>query len=214
MTSKSRGQCRLCGKTFGQAQMTQHVKSCLRKRGQGGHILILVQHVSRLFWVYMTLPASIDLTELDWILRDLWLECCGHLSAFSDGMVSYLADPEPSFPGMSPEEKGMDVPLKTALQTTGRLIYEYDFGSTTELIIRLIGVNVVGGDEAVVARNDPPAIDCLQCGKPATIFMMENWEPEPYYEACGTKGEEVMTLPVINSPRMGVCAYTGPSIEP
>lgn len=214
MAVQSRGMCRLCGQTFGKSQMTRHIKSCLRKKGEGDHLLISVQDASRLFWVYMILPQSTSLRKLDGILRDLWVECCGHLSAFSDGEVSYLDDPEPSLPWGRGKEKGMQVPLLAALQRTGKLKYEYDFGSTTELTIGLVGVDAVGGDQVLVARNDPPAIDCLQCGKPATVLVTEDWEPEPYCDSCWTGDEEVMMLPVVNSPRMGVCGYAGPSIEP
>ncbi len=214
MTSKTRGQCRLCGRTFSKAQMTQHIKSCLAKKGQGDHMLLVVQDLSRLFWVYMTVATSVDLMSFDYMLRDLWVECCDHMSAFSSGSVSYLADPEPSW-GMPGRELGMNVRLKTALQTTGTLKYQYDFGSTTELTIRLISVNVAGNHGAmeILARNELPVIPCLECEKPATTLVFKDWEPEPYCEACCGEVEE-MALPVINSPRMGVCGYGGPSREP
>ncbi len=197
--------------------MTRHIKSCLAKRGLGSNMLLLVQDRSGLFWVYVTADASIALLSVDWALRNLWLECCGHMSAFSDISVMYLEHPESGLPGMGSTELGMDVSLKKAMQSAETLKYEYDFGSTTQLTIRRLAENVSPvNDEnlAVLARNDLPQINCLVCEKPATILMVEDWEPEPYCEACWSDSDERMTLPVINSPRMGVCGYDGPSVEP
>jgi len=38
------------------------------------------------------MPARATLTDLDGFLRDIWLECCGHLSAFDIGTVRYELD--------------------------------------------------------------------------------------------------------------------------
>jgi hypothetical protein len=49
-------------------------------------------------------------------------------------------------------------------------------------------------------RNlEPPLISCEVCGKPATEVCAGEHE-------CG----EEMLLPVVNSPRVGMCGYTGP----
>lgn len=66
----------------------------------------------------------------------------------------------------------------------------------------------------IMARNELPLIPCVWCEKPATVLMVEDWEAEPYCESCWSGDDEMMTLPVINSPRMGVCGYDGPSVEP
>ncbi len=65
----------------------------------------------------------------------------------------------------------------------------------------------------VLARNTPPVILCEECGKPATnvcsqcIFDGKGWLCDDCAEEheCG----EEMLLPVVNSPRVGMCAYTG-----
>lgn len=206
------GTCRLCGKDFGKAQMTRHIKSCLAKKGRGSHLLLLVQDRSGRFWIYVTVAKSVQLWSLDEMLRDLWVECCGHMSAFSDGTVSYVDDPEL---GLLGGELGMDVSVEQAMRSKKSLKYEYDFGSTTELTIRIVGENMAGEENVeLLARNNPPPINCHVCGKSATILNVEDWDPVPYCDDCGPSGDGTMTLPVINSPRMAVCGYAGPSVEP
>jgi hypothetical protein len=65
----------------------------------------------------------------------------------------------------------------------------------------------------VLARNEPPVIPCDKCGKPATqvctqcMHAGEGW----LCDACAAQHdcEDPMFLPVVNSPRVGVCGYTG-----
>ena len=94
--------------------------------------------------------------------------------------------------------------------------YEYDYGTTTELKLKVISereVEAKGKAIQVLARNTPPLILCNVCGKPATevcaqcIYDDEGWLCDDCAEEheCG----EEMLLPVVNSPRVGMCAYTG-----
>lgn len=118
---------------------------------------------------------------------------------------------------LEPRERDMDVTLSEVLKIGDKFRYEYDFGSTTELRLRVAGEREGyrrKKDEAitVLARNIAPIIPCRQCGQPATKI-------EPGYDSawvgglcdrCARKVKDVdWFLPVVNSPRAGVCAYTG-----
>jgi len=35
------------------------------------------------FWLHLEMPGKATLEDLDYYLRAIWLECCGHLSQFS-----------------------------------------------------------------------------------------------------------------------------------
>ena len=67
----------------------------------------------------------------------------------------------------------------------------------------------------ILARNNPPPIPCASCGKPATqvctmcIYNGEAW----FCDDCTEdhECEEDYFLPVVNSPRVGQCGYTGMS---
>jgi hypothetical protein len=108
----------------------------------------------------------------------------------------------------------MRTPLGRVLDVGTKFSYEYDFGSTTELGLRVVGfwnLDTPKGAVQLLARNEPPPIICSQCEtQPATQICTscgEAW----LCESCAAEhdcGEE-MFLPVVNSPRVGVCAYTG-----
>ncbi len=66
----------------------------------------------------------------------------------------------------------------------------------------------------LLARNDPPEWVCRGCDEPAAwIHTQEMWEGEnPFYckKHMKASGEDdYLFLRVVNSPRMGVCAYEG-----
>jgi hypothetical protein len=84
-------------------------------------------------------PGKTTLDELDNYLRAIWLECCGHLSSFDIGEIS---DTQLFDDGMAwREERSMDVRLDKVLAAGMEIPYEYDFGTTTELVIRVAAVN-------------------------------------------------------------------------
>ena len=70
-------------------------------------------------------------------------------------------------------------------------------------------------DVRVLARNDPPDIPCGICHKNAAAYIdMESPDDESgwFCEQCAEEHDldtEEMVLPVVNSPRTGVCGYTG-----
>lgn len=223
------GACALCGSKFESSEMSKHLKSCRSKaaapagakRGKLFHIAVEGADIPE-YWMHLEAPADATLADLDGFLRDIWLECCGHLSAFEIGRRQYL--PEEAAEGGGDES--MDVPLGDILKPGTKFGYRYDFGSTTALALRLVseyeGAPPSAKDKPVriLARNDPPEIRCGKCGKPAVLVC-----PECMYEKTGwlckacakrhadeCEGAEMM-LPVVNSPRVGVCGYCGPEDE-
>ena len=117
------------------------------------------------------------------------------------------------------EDRSLGVSLKKVLKVGQKFSYEYDFGSTTELNLRVIlereGVVQEGEEDdpiTILARNEPPIILCKVCGKPATKVAggYYNVEENAYCNKCARRSEDAeMMLPVVNSPRVGVCGYTG-----
>lgn len=71
----------------------------------------------------------------------------------------------------------------------------------------------------LLSRNEPPELTCGWCDKPATLICPYEYDwaaPERY--ACSehwgkTQCEPEVMMPVLNSPRMGECAYIGPLPE-
>ena len=41
------------------------------------------------YWIHIAAHVQAKLDDLDGFLRDIWLECCGHMSAFTIDGVTY-----------------------------------------------------------------------------------------------------------------------------
>jgi hypothetical protein len=160
--------------------------------------------------MHVASPITAPLTKLDRFLRQTWLECCGHMSAFEIEGTRYASSP-------MERERSMRAPLQQLLEVGSKFFYEYDYGSTTELVLEVVALREQGTPKSSVqllARNEAPHVICHRCGdQPATLICSQcAWGAEGWLcEACSVAhpcGDE-MCLPVANSPRVGVCAYTG-----
>jgi Plasmid pRiA4b ORF-3-like protein len=221
----SMGTCHLCGQRFSRLTMTRHLKTCglpaaqppaasgsARQRpGQSFHLFVEGRY-AKMYWMHLAVPAQIPLGDLDAFLRQIWLECCGHLSAFNIAGERYSGGPMYEL-----EEPGMGARLSRLLEPGLAFTYEYDFGTTTELNLKVLGLRDQSkrrSEIELLARNDDPQFPCNRCGnQPATQICMEcvyqgkGWLCDTC--AASHKCGEDMFLPVVNSPRTGVCGYTG-----
>jgi hypothetical protein len=207
MDIESIGFCELCGTEVDKELMKTHVIECARKsdiKGNEENIIQIFVEADGMpeYWLIIEGREKATLQQLDKLLRKTWLECCGHLSAFFD--------------------KRIQIPKKIIFAEyftkTGRKFnYEYDFGSTTYLNGKSFNKRVGNiGKKAVriLARNNPLELRCVECEKKAEIVCPFCIDMELYLY-CNEHAkkhkcaEEEAYLPVVNSPRMGVCGYTG-----
>ena len=220
----SSGTCSFCQGTFSKGTMTRHLSACKPRQAAlqapaparrfPAHpvkILHLVADGYGPYWLHLEVRGDVHLTVLDAFLRDIWLECCGHMSQFCIDGEDYVS-------GAADElgARTMDVTLEDVFAPGTTCTYAYDFGTTTELTLRVVGERLgLRQRQAVqvLARNTPPVFSCVACGKEATqvctqcIYDDEGWlcdacAPE---HACG----DALCRPVVNSPRVGMCGYTG-----
>ncbi len=161
------------------------------------------------------------LQDLDFYLRAIWLECCGHLSSFAIGPIVYtqLFDD-----GMEwREERSMDVRVDKLFDPGMSIPYEYDFGTTSELVITVVserkGKPTTTHPIALMARNSfmPPI--CSECDQPAAWVCVEcMWDDDGSHLFCDEHADEhehdEMLLSIVNSPRVGMCGYDGPAEPP
>jgi len=180
------------------------------------------------YWLDVEIKVNARLRTLDEFLRDVWLECCDHLSAFTIGGVRYevpaVATTEWSFDFFGgPRSRSMNTQIGDAASLQRPFHYEYDFGSTTRLRLKVTNTRrgQIGRHPLrLLARNEPVPWQCAVCSAPATkicagcahefedrVFCTEHARA---HVANTSDLDEAMLLPVVNSPRMGVCAYTGP----
>lgn len=169
------------------------------------------------FWLDIDVKTNATMRQLDAFLRDIWLECCGHLSSFNIGATRYVAVMSDGFFGAEPDERSMNARVSAALPTVGSAFsYEYDDGSTTVLRLKVMPQRQAASRRDVVrllARNNEPVWSCTECDDTATFLCSYCVDAGGAF-VCEAHiddhecGDEAM-LPVVNSPRMGVCAYTG-----
>jgi hypothetical protein len=163
------------------------------------------------YWLHLEVRADASLKTFDTFLRGLWLECCGHMSQFFIEDEAYVSSAARELSARS-----MNVPLGKLLRPGMTFAYEYDFGTPTELRLRVVAERDGAWQREAVqllARNNPPVIPCEACGKEATqvctqcIYEGQGWLCDACVaaHACG----DDMLLPVVNSPRVGMCGYEG-----
>jgi hypothetical protein len=223
--SITQGKCYLCGQIFDKKLMTKHLKSCLKKLSLSQqkktstdtiklfHVIVEGKYEPE-YWMHLATRSDAYLYDLDNFLRDIWLECCNHLSAFYIGENTYLS--QCSQPCYDKEEE-MDIKLKEILKPKLKFTHEYDFGSTTELKLRVMSEYESESQKEsirIIARNEALLILCDVCGKKATRVCGscmgindEAW----FCDKCAEKHDcsSAYLLPIANSPRVGVCGYCG-----
>ncbi|HBR09770.1 TPA: hypothetical protein DD712_00735 [Candidatus Acetothermia bacterium] len=219
----SKGKCSFCNTAFSKVGMTNHLKSCKQRKAMSEtspekrksrrtkifHLVVEGRDLLA-YWMHLSATANTTLADLDDFLRDIWLECCGHLSAFTIEGTRYSVSPMRKY-----DERGMKVALGDVLGPGMNFYHKYDFGTTTELTLRVVseleGVN--GKSIQLLARNDPPSIACEACGKIAAQVCAECiWSGKGWLcDECAREHEcgEEMLLPVVNSPQVGMCGYIG-----
>lgn len=221
----SKGKCAFCEQIVAKNAITKHLAACEKRLAQLNqppagkaklrqvaliHLLVEGRDLPQ-YWMHIEIPGDPLLWYLDDFLRGIWLECCGHLSAFTIGDQRYSVMPEPGY-----GERGMAVKVGSLFRPTVVALHEYDFGSTTELTLKYVGqreASYRGFEVNILARNEAPELVCDICGAPATQICTQCvWEDKGLLceqhtvdHECG----EEMLLPVVNSPRVGVCGYTG-----
>ncbi|MCI9017992.1 MAG: plasmid pRiA4b ORF-3 family protein [Lachnospiraceae bacterium] len=231
MAKRTKGKCKYCGKEYTFSYMNKHLPVCEERQKKwaeetggkktGYFELAIYPKYNREHWLYVEIKETALLKDLDQFLRDIWLECCGHLSAFDINGVRYDVMPQDDFFWGEPA-KSMNYKLKSVLEKGMTFGYEYDFGSTTELMITVVNYWIRSNRKEkliILSRNNPVETLCEECGKKSAVYICT----QCYYEGGGWLCEdcaethecgEEMLLPICNSPRMGVCGYCGSDIYP
>ena len=186
---RTRGTCALCGYESSKAGLTRHLKTCPAAhdaaRGRAAKVwqLRVEDAYSAPYWLDVELKASATLADLDTLLREVWLECCGHLSAFEIDRERYGGSHGLDAPGgfFDLGEKSLNVKIGDVLAPNLKFTHEYDFGSTTELTLRVTGERegrIGPAPLRLLARNAPRTGLAASAGK-----RRRKWTPK----RCTTK---------------------------
>ena len=232
MSKRSKGGCKFCGKEYTKAAMIKHLTACEERKDllnlktssekKTGYFSLAIEGTYRkAYWLMIEVREDSKLKDLDDFLRDIWLECCGHLSLFKINGILYDDDPKASM-GWGISAKSMNCQLKSVLETGMTFEYEYDFGSTTELTIKVFDYREGRWQKdkiTIMSRNKPVERLCDECGEKIATVVCAECIYEDKGQLCDTCkrdhacGEE-MLMRIANSPRSGVCAYEGSSKYP
>jgi hypothetical protein len=164
------------------------------------------------YWLHLEMRGSASLADLDSYLRSIWLECCGHLSRFSVG-------------GWGGHEFPMSNKVNQVFQPGIAVTHIYDYGTSSETLVKVMDVRqgkaTTNQPIALMARNKMPEFQCMECDKTAEwlcsecvieedesgLLCDEHAETHPHENYGGR-------LPLVNSPRVGMCGYEGPAEPP
>jgi hypothetical protein len=218
------GNCAFCGGSVNKRGFARHAPSCAdyqaavqRAERSRRKVEPIVQLHARdayggQFWLDLEMRSSATLMDLDDYLRAIWLECCGHMRQFSIGGWGGAEIPQ-SRRAASVFQQGLE------------LTHIYDFGTESETRITMAGVRegrpITARPITLLARNVMPAAACIECGAPASFLCMECvTEHETWGVLCDAHAQAHPhvdygdPIRLVNSPRMGLCGYTGPAEAP
>lgn len=223
---QSQGACVFCGRLMTKGGLSKHLKTCPKRQEAiqatdsqaTNKTPIALYHLqvqdsaSYDFWLHLEMKGTATLDDLDHYLRAIWLECCGHLSQFSVG-------------GWSGDEIPMSRKIEQVFQVGTELTHIYDFGTSSITLVKAVDVRqgqpLSKHPIYLMARNEMPEAVCAECGQPATRWCPECLiEEGQWVTLCEAHAAEHPhedygePMPLVNSPRVGMCGYTGPAKPP
>lgn len=219
-----KGKCYYCNKELTERTIKRHIKNCSdikkvisdeikdNKKTRNQFIISMKDKYNKnTYCIYLSIDENLQLQHLDKFTRDVWVECCGHLSSFYIDEMKYDDN--------SNELYQMNVKLKEVLSVGQKFEYQYDFGDTTYIILEVVDEIEVSNKHSqieILARNDENHYTCSKCGEKAQYYQYET--NNFLCEKCADEldedeFEESMTEELygdyFNSPRDGMCGYVG-----
>ena len=183
------GNCFMCGETAAKIAMKNHLIKAHDNGAEPCRLILAEGAYIKNYWLLFSIAIDTPMATVDKFLRQIWCECCGHLSQFDRNQSTKIAM-------LAPKQK---------------ISYEYDMGSMTEIVLTVLDeLSRPPQKEKIclLARNMPHVEACNTCGAPATFINA--WDDAFACAACAKKAEEAdAMLPFVNSPRAGVCGYEG-----
>lgn len=210
----SYGKCPFCKQEIKQAEIRKHLathlaelekKDKLKKTKRFVHIVVQ----ANLMFLHILVDCKADMEEIDYFLRKIWLDCCDHLSDFSykNGEIS------------------MDDIVENVFLPKVKIYHDYDYGSTTRVELNAYKTYSLHFKESLilVSRNEPLKLMCAICKNEPAVNLCAAcfYSGDAYFcKACSRKHNatcyefgDYSKMPVVNSPRMGVCGYDGGTID-
>ncbi len=220
-TSESR--CHYCDQDYTNQGITRHLSACDEReeaiqQAEGEqnetihyHLKVQAQRAPD-YVLHLEVSGDTPLKELDAYLRGIWLECCGHMSMFT-------------MEAWSGNEIQMERTVGEVFRSRKQLTYIYDYGTESRLTLKKMdtrtGPSTIEKPVGLMARNRPLRHDCMKCEEEAEYLCREcQIETRETGLLCPDHREEHTCKDygtpdrIVNSPRFGLCGYTGPAEPP
>ena len=210
----SQGKCLFCNEIFPQKQIGRHLAKhlALQEKSEADNHTKKFSHIlidSGLMFLHVLVNDYSKMELLDSFLRDIWMDCCGHMSGFFT----------------KTSEISMNQRIKDVFPEKEKILYDYDFGTTTRVNLRVLGHYDINMKDhlTLLSRNEPLELVCTECEKEYALHICTVCSYDEYVylcKKCAKKHEKICedfkdyaSMPVVNSPRMGDCGYTGGVID-
>ena len=221
---QTRGKCVFCDREMTRGGLARHLRTCPERheainavnQASGEEQPLYHLQVQDAwggdYWLHLEMKGTATLKDLDYYLRAIWLECCGHMSRFSIG-------------GWGSDDIPMSRKIAQVLHVGLELTHIYDFGTSSETVVKAVDVRqgkpLTRHPIFLMARNAMPEEKCMECDQPASWFCQECvYELDETGALCDEHAREHPhtnygePMPLVNSPRVGMCGYGGPATPP
>jgi len=210
----SRGKCLYCNQVFSQKEIGKHLAKHLADKEKAESVgatqtYIHVEVEADVMFLHLLVKGDVKMKTIDNFLRDIWLDCCDHMSNF----------------GHKNFKVSMNHKVQDVFESRLKIFHDYDYGSTTRVFLKGLKQYKLNLNKSIIllSRNEPLKLMCVTCKTEPAVYLCTscNWDEDAFFcEKCSEAHEEVCTdfadygsMPVVNSPRMGVCGYEGGSID-
>jgi hypothetical protein len=170
---KSVGRCLYCDTLFSQTEIGKHLAKHLGEmekasagKPQSNYCHIEVE-AGEMF-LHLLVKGDAPMKIIDGFLRDIWLECCGHLSGFG--------------------HKNFKIKMKDLVedvfQPKIKIFHDYDFGTTTRVFLNAKKQYQLNLRDKIIllSRNEPLKLMCTVCKKkPAINLCAVCWYEGPAF---------------------------------
>ena len=215
---KSEGKCFFCNDSISVGSIGTHLAKHLNKIGDNileqtksfNHIHIYSKYDKNMF-LHLLVDSKAKFELIDDFLRDIWLECCGHLSGFR----------------FKSDEIKMNKKVGDVFLVVDKIDYDYDYGTTTSLIIKGLKtykLPYIDQNLILLSRNEPLELICSNCELlPAEKmcsaccdqfgFLLLCKKCDKKHKKTCEDYDDYAELNIVNSPRCGECGYIGGGID-
>jgi hypothetical protein len=207
----SHGICMFCQEKHEMKDMPKHLGLHLKtmEKQNVQNITTPFYHIrveSEVYFLDLLVRGTLPMKKIDHYLKRIWLDCCGHMSAFGHKNYRVL----------------MKHLVEDVFEPRVKIYHDYDFGTTTRVFLRGIKKYdlLEKQDIILMSRNEPLGLKCDVCKRKIATQVCTVCDFELFCENCSEKHSETCSdfvdyaaMPVVNSPRMGECGYEGGEID-